>query len=114
MVYTRNYAQGEKWIPGKIEERTGPVPFEVELNDNQRKRRHQDQVISRENNEVGEDGNLRRKSRENLTSTPWMKKPPTKEINSGEVPQQEMCSNPATSHQYPTREQRRPDYYGQS
>ena len=114
LVYARNYAQGEKWIPGKIEERTGPVSFEVELNDNQRIRRHQDQVISRENNEVGEDGNLRGESRENLTSTPWTEKPPTKDINAGEVPQQQLCSNPATSLQYPARERRRPDYYGQS
>ena len=114
LVYARNYAQGEKWIPGKIEERTGPVSFEVELNDNQRIRRHQDQVISRENNEVGENGNLRGESRENLTSTPWMEKPPTKDIKTREVPQQEMCSNPATSRLYPARERRRPNYYGQS
>ena len=50
LVYARNYAQGEKWIPGRIEQRTGPVSFTVELGENRKVRRHQEQIFARENN----------------------------------------------------------------
>lgn len=113
-MYTRNYGQAEKWIPGKIEERTGPVSFEVEINDNRRIGRDQDQVISREINQVGKDGNLRGESRENLINKPRMEGPRTKDINPGEIPGQVMCPNPATSRQPPEKKRRKVDYYGQS
>ena len=30
-VYARNYAKGDKWLPGRIVKTTGPVSYEVEL-----------------------------------------------------------------------------------
>ena len=39
----RNYHHGDHWLPGCIEQRTGPVSFKVQLEDG-RTRRHPDQV----------------------------------------------------------------------
>ena len=46
-VYVRNYHGGEKWLPGVIEKRTGPVSFLVKLSDGRDRRCHQDQVRKR-------------------------------------------------------------------
>ncbi len=32
-VFVRNYQQGERWIPGVIEQATGPVSFRVRMSD---------------------------------------------------------------------------------
>lgn len=40
LVYARNYAWGEKWVPGRIDERMGPVSFAVELENHRMTRRH--------------------------------------------------------------------------
>ena len=61
LLYTRNYSQGENWIPGRIERRTGPVSFTVELDDTRKMRRHQDQILMKgtleENGERNAAGN---------------------------------------------------------
>ena len=44
------------WVPGRIDERTGPVSLAVELEDHRMTRRHQDQIFSRKKNN-GEDDN---------------------------------------------------------
>ena len=46
-VFVRNYQQGERWIPGVIEEATGPVSFRVRMSDGRLRRCHQDQVRNR-------------------------------------------------------------------
>ena len=44
-VVVRNYASGSKWVPGTVQEKTGPVSFCCALPDGQEIRRHQDQVL---------------------------------------------------------------------
>ena len=69
-VYARNYAQGEKWVLGRIDQRTGPVSFTVELEDHRMTRRHQDQIFRREINHVDErDRPARARSPSNDDST---------------------------------------------
>ena len=46
-VFVRNYHHGDKWIPGTIQNRTGPVSFKVLLQDGRNRRCHQDQVRKR-------------------------------------------------------------------
>ena len=46
-VFVRNYHQGDRWLPGVIEKRTGPVSFKVKLTDGRIRRCHQDQVRNR-------------------------------------------------------------------
>ena len=46
-VFVRNYQQGEQWVPGVIQDCTGPVSFRVKLQDGRVRRRHLDQVRSR-------------------------------------------------------------------
>ena len=47
-VFVRNYRpSGEKWLPGVIQEETGPVSFRVKLSDGQQRRCHLDQVRKR-------------------------------------------------------------------
>ena len=46
-VFVRNYHQGNRWLPGVIEQRTGPVSFRVKLTDGRTRRCHQDQVRKR-------------------------------------------------------------------
>ena len=45
-VFVRNYHCGDRWLPGVIEQRTGPISFRVKLTDG-RDRRHQDQLRER-------------------------------------------------------------------
>ena len=46
-MFAKNYASGEKWLPGTIVSRKGPVSFEVKLSNGQKCRRHQDQLRKR-------------------------------------------------------------------
>ena len=46
-VYAREFGKQEKWCPGVITTKTGPVSNTVQLNDDREVRRHQDQVIQR-------------------------------------------------------------------
>ena len=43
----RNYHHGDRWLPGVIQQRTGPVSFGVKLNDGRMRRCHQDQLRKR-------------------------------------------------------------------
>lgn len=49
MIDARNNTQGEKWVPGKVKERTEALPLDVEINYSPKIRWHQDLVISRLN-----------------------------------------------------------------
>ena len=51
-IFLKNYGAGSGWLPGKIIQRSGPVSFQVLLEDGRRKRCHQDQLRPR----VVEDG----------------------------------------------------------
>lgn len=46
-VYTRNFSGGPTWVPGAVEERTGPVSCTVSLGNGKIVRRHIDQVRHR-------------------------------------------------------------------
>ena len=48
-VYSKNFGQGPKWMPGVIAESTGPVSFLVRLGSGQVIRRHQDHLRKRHN-----------------------------------------------------------------
>ena len=47
VVFVRNYHQGARWLPGIIEQKTGPVSFLVKLQDGRIRRCHQDQLRCR-------------------------------------------------------------------
>lgn len=47
-VYVKNFAGGQRWLPGKIIRVTGPVSFHVQLEDGRNRRCHQDQLRLRE------------------------------------------------------------------
>ena len=46
-VFVRNYHHGDKWLPGVIEQKTGPVSYRVKLTNGKTRRCHQDQVRKR-------------------------------------------------------------------
>ena len=46
-VFVRNYHQGDRWLPGIVTEKTGPVSFKVKLTTGQNRRCHQDQLRKR-------------------------------------------------------------------
>ena len=46
-VFVRNHQGRIKWLPGVIQQKTGPVSFEVKLTDGRIRRCHQDQVRKR-------------------------------------------------------------------
>ena len=46
-VFVRNYHQGNRWLPGVVKQRTGPVSFHVKLDDGRIRRCHQDQIRNR-------------------------------------------------------------------
>ena len=43
-VFVRNYHHGDKWLPGVIQQKTGPVSYRVRLATGKDRRCHQDQV----------------------------------------------------------------------
>ena len=43
-VFVRNYHHGSRWLPGTIQQQTGPVSFRVRLTDGRIRRCHQDQI----------------------------------------------------------------------
>ena len=46
-MFVRNYQSGERWVPGVIEDLTGPVSFRVKLSDGRVRCCHLDQVRTR-------------------------------------------------------------------
>ncbi|KAI7806716.1 hypothetical protein IRJ41_010699 [Triplophysa rosa] len=52
MVYTRNFGYGPKWVPGVIQDITGPVSYKVALGNAQVVRRHVDQLFSQQKKEM--------------------------------------------------------------
>ena len=43
----QNYHHGDRWLPGVVQQKTGPVSFRVKLNDGRMRRCHQDQLRKR-------------------------------------------------------------------
>ena len=43
-VFVHNYHQGDRWLPGTIQAKTGPVSFLARLEDGRERRCHQDQL----------------------------------------------------------------------
>ena len=46
-VMARNYGRGNKWLPGTVERKTGPLSFKVRLKSGNLIKRHQDQLHNR-------------------------------------------------------------------
>ncbi|XP_054745933.1 uncharacterized protein K02A2.6-like [Anastrepha obliqua] len=46
-IWVRNHSTGPRWIEGLVENQTGPISYEVRLNDSRVIKRHQDQLRSR-------------------------------------------------------------------
>ena len=46
-MFVKNYHHGDKWLPGMIQKKTGPVSFVVKLTDGRVRRCHQDQLRRR-------------------------------------------------------------------
>ena len=46
-VFVQNYHQGDQWLPGVVQDQTGPVSFRVRMNNGQLCRCHLDQVRTR-------------------------------------------------------------------
>ena len=53
-VFARNFGRGETWLSGHITESSGPVSFQVKLQDGRTIRRHQDQLRKRFTQDVQE------------------------------------------------------------
>ena len=45
-VYARNFREGERWLPDHIVEVTGPVSYNIQLDDGRHWKRHQDHIRS--------------------------------------------------------------------
>ena len=137
-VYARNFSQtGPKWITGTISEITGPVSFKVKLENGVTVKRHQDQVRkcylkdSREPQDLDEDCEPNQgrdclhdsdtESVEDSDGHTTANEPSVEEDDSvsNETPATEANSpvvdpipqdNPTKS--YPSRNRRKPEYYG--
>ena len=46
-VFLRNFGQGERWLPGHIRAQTGPLSFEIQLQDGRTCNRHMDHIRKR-------------------------------------------------------------------
>ena len=46
-MYVRNYQPGSSWLPGEVQERTGPVSFRIKMQDGRIRRCHVNQVRKR-------------------------------------------------------------------
>ena len=46
-VFVRNYLHGDKWLPGIIQQKTGPVSYRVRFTSGKDRRCHQDQIRER-------------------------------------------------------------------
>ena len=51
-VSVRNFPSGNGWLPGIIEERSGPLSFQIKLQDGRIVRRHIDHIICRSSSEL--------------------------------------------------------------
>ena len=43
-VFVKNFGPGRKWLPGKVTKVTGPVSYQVKLEDGRQRRCHVDQL----------------------------------------------------------------------
>ena len=109
-VFAKNYASGEKWLPGTIASRKGPVSFEVELSNGRKCRRHQDQLRKRvveEQDDTSETDDL------DVTWDIDVDQPETVEPSAD--PEPEIAPEPEQetgNHRYPSRTRNAPDRYG--
>ena len=53
-MYTKNFGCGPKWIPGLVQEITGPMSYTVLVGDGRGVRRHIDQLFSRQEQDNAE------------------------------------------------------------
>ena len=115
-VYARNFREGERWIPGYIVEVTGPVSYNIELEDGRNWKRHQDHIRSRlvVSNDLSDipfpDTTLSGTPPESFPILP--ESPP---MNSTSTPvESESQLQPSVSEQsrrYPVRERRAPERF---
>ena len=106
-VIAHDYRGAQKWVPGVIHAKTGPLSYQVEVAPNTIWRRHCDQLVDADVQEViapssGESDNVQEAPSENNLSTSSM----------SEVPQMEqIVEQPAEAlgRRYPVRARKAPD-----
>ena len=57
LVYAKNFSPGPQWIPGKVMKFSGPVSYEIQLNDERQRRCHIDHLRVRSEEAVAGDVN---------------------------------------------------------
>ena len=115
-VLVRNHNKGDRWLPGQITRRTGPVSFEVELDDGRSFRCHQDHL---RNSDLS-----RGCSEPSFTATlddDWFPSPQSVSVQEESAldppdpappPQGNRTATPqVTSRRYPSRDRRPPQRY---
>lgn len=114
-VYIKNYGQGNKWIPARIIEKTGPVSYTAMSDDGKRTRRHQDQILNRKVQEQNEDqrklGEERDTELERNPEAPPLAKASSTRLNEAESEKTEQNETDSTSC-LPVRIRTRTNYYG--
>ena len=115
-VYARNFREGERWIPGYVVEVTGPVSYNIELEDGRHWKRHQDHirsrlVVSNDSSDIPiPDTTLSGTPSESFPVLP--ESPPMNSTSSPVEPESQL--QPSVSEQsrrYPVRERRPPERF---
>ena len=115
-VFIRNFQSGDKWLPGVICQRTGPVSFVVKLVDGRERRCHQDQLQKRTVDMTAENPDDHESeipvppiNAPDQNSTPVTVEPSTDMPNRSEVSEpvaatpEQSVSDPVPRKTYPTR-----------
>ena len=112
-VYARNFREGERWLPGHIVEVTGPVSYNIQLDDGRYWKRHQDHIRSRL--VVPDDSSDIPSSDTTLSPLRVVSHPESPPVNSTSgLIETESQSQPSVSEQsrhYPVRERRAPERF---
>ena len=122
-VFVRNYHHGDKWLPGTVEQKTGPVSYRVRLANGKTRRCHQDQVRKR-SVEVPQDSHREpdipdivippslpettSANTESSTASPASETMPTENTNSEPASPDPIPTNPDAVRVNPTREKSYP------
>lgn len=104
-VLVRNYRRpGERWLPGVIVKRSGPVSFQVRVGSHIW-RRHQDQLLSANCNDS------RKESNEDMWWDATRTATTSAENGHGDSQPQSSTSEATSTRRYPERQRRPPDFF---
>ena len=110
-VMVRNYSsRGNKWMPGIVKQKLGPLSYLVQVPSHGEWRRHTDQI-----RKLGEEADMT-----NITppvDSSWEPgielRNPTEQVSNSEPSNSIPSADPPKSTRYPSRNRHSPDYYGQ-